>query len=386
MIVVKLFRLLFGFVTFRAAGGFPERFLNLCRAEHLPIWHLRSDSDGLTARTAAADYKRLRPIAAKAGMRLTLLRKRGAPFALRRLRGRQGLLIGAGCVCLLLGLLHGRIWSIELQNETSVPSAEILAAFAQAGVRTGARMAALDEGTVERAAILQLPRIQWTNVNFGGCAAVIAVREATPDSIEDNTNAPANLVAARDGTILLMQPFRGTAAVKRGLPVLKGELLIAGMTENKDGVTRFCRAAGYVTAQTRRRCTVALPQTATLQMQTGLTRQVRLQLFSLTLPAPRGGGFCEVSAPVIRGVTLPFAVRTYTQHTAAAVDYAPTPQEAQLLCALTFFDRCCEEFRWLTVEQAQICADGGGLHGDFLCTENIGACVPMEIAEEPGGE
>ena len=382
MIVIKLFRLLSGFVIFRASGGFPERFLNLCRAEHIPIWRLRSGSEGLTARTAAADYKRLRPVAAKAGMRLELLRKRGAPFALRQLRGRQGLLIGAGCVCLLLCLLHGRIWSIELQNATAVPSAEILAAFAQAGVRTGARMAALDEGTVERAAVLQLPRIQWVNINFGGCAAVIDVREAKPDAIEDNTNAPANLVAARDGTILLMQPFRGTAAVRRGLPVLKGELLISGMTENKDGTTRFCRAAGYVTAQTRRRCTAAQPKHAALKMQTGMRRRARPQVFSLAMPAPRGGGFCEVSAPVIRGVTLPFGLRTYTQRTVADVEYSPTPQEAQLLCALTFFDRCCEDFRWLTVEDAQIRADADGLHGDFLCTENIGACVPLEIAED----
>ena len=384
MIVIKLFRLLCGFVSFRASGGFPERFLNLCRAEHIPIWRLRSGGSCLTARTAAADYKRLRPVAAKAGMRLELLQKRGAPFALRRLRGRQGLLIGAACVCLLFGLLQGRVWSIEVENPTAVPSAEILAAFAQAGLRTGVRMTALDEGTVERAAILQLPRIQWVNVNFGGCAAVIAVREAKPDAIEDKTAAPANLVAARDGTIELLQPFRGTAAVKRGLPVLKGELLISGMTENKDGVTRFCRAEGYVTAQTQRRCTFALPQTTALKKQTGLRRTARLQLFSLTLPAPRGGGFREDSAPVIRGVALPFGVRYYTQRAVAPVDFTPSPQEARLLCALAFFDRCCEDFRWLTVEDAQIRADGGGLHGDFLCTENIGACVPMEIAEEPG--
>lgn len=383
MIVLQLFRFLFGYVVFRAEGGFPERFLNLCRVEHIPIWRLRSSGNGLTARTAAADYRRLRPVAARSGMRLQLQQKRGVPFALRRLRGRQGLLIGLACACLLLGLLHSRVWSIELQNETGVPSAEILAAFEQAGLRVGARIQALDEGTVERAAIRQLPRIQWVNVNFGGCAAVIAVREAKPDAVEAPADAPANLVAARDGTVQLLQPFRGTAAVKRGAAVLKGELLISGVTDNKDGSAGFCRADGYVTAQTHRRCTVSLPQAGTLQMRTGLTRQLRPQVFSLSLPAPRGAQFREVAAPVIRGVTLPFALVTYTRHSLAPADHALPPADAAQLCALTFFERCSADFRWLAVEQADIRRTETGLRGDFICTENIGAAVPFELAQEP---
>ena len=382
MIFRRLFQFLCGFVVFRASGGFPERFLNLCRLEHVPLWRLRSSGDALTARTAAANYKRLRSVAARSGMRLRIVKKRGAPFALRRYRGRYGLLIGAALLLLLFPALQGRIWSIEVQNQTAVPSAEILNAFAQAGVRLGTRADRLDESAVERAAILQLPRIQWANVNFGGCAAVIEVREAKPDETETPGDAPANLVAARDGTIRLMQPFHGTAAVKAGTPVLKGDLLIGGMIEHRDGTTQFCRAAGYVTAATARRFTAPLPLSHPVLQRSVVQRRLRISVFTLALPAPREAAFREVSAPVIRGVTLPFFLVRYTAHTATETVFEPTPEEGRLLCALTFFDDCCEALRPVRVEQAAVVRTAGGMEGRFACEENVGLLRPLEIVQE----
>ena len=40
MILVRLLRWLFGYVTFRGTGDFPERFMNLCAREEINLWEV----------------------------------------------------------------------------------------------------------------------------------------------------------------------------------------------------------------------------------------------------------------------------------------------------------------------------------------------------------
>ena len=59
--------------------------------------------------------------------------------------------------------------------------------------------------------------------------------------------------------------------------------------------------------------------------------------------------------------------------------------QAKLLAALRFSEKCAEEFRYLKVKSEKVSvnekADGITVGGEFVCIENIGKEVPLEIEE-----
>ena len=69
MFFIKLIRFLCGYVRFRAKGGFPERFINLCSKENIPLWDISGSKGEMYAKTTIRGYHRIRACARKSGMR-----------------------------------------------------------------------------------------------------------------------------------------------------------------------------------------------------------------------------------------------------------------------------------------------------------------------------
>ena len=86
MLFVHLIRFLCGYVRFRATGGFPERFINLCSRENIPLWDISGGKEVLYAKTTIRGYHRLRSCARKSGMRPRVSERYGLPFLLHRHR------------------------------------------------------------------------------------------------------------------------------------------------------------------------------------------------------------------------------------------------------------------------------------------------------------
>lgn len=378
MLILKFLRLFFGYVMFTASGGFPERFLNLCRRNKITLWDLKCDNSIITACTDCGAYRRIRSSARKSGMRVRIKKKCGLPFFLARHSRRAGVLIGAFVCVALISVLSTRIWSIDVTGNVRVPSEEITAAFEKLGVRKGAAGGRIDIGSVEIAALRELPELSWLNINIEGSAARIEVRErvVTPDIDADST--PADIVAARDGQIVLLRPFNGTQEQKVGNPVLKGDLLISGIEENKDLTVSFCRASGYVVARTSR--SVAAAQNTKLSVQREIKRRttyvVNFLFFSIPLGSAGDSAYSEKSDLFINGVTLPMGIIKRTEKVLEPCEITLNEEKARLLAVTRFFDKCTVDFRYMKVESESIktekSADSLTVSGSFVCLENIG--------------
>lgn len=378
MLVLKFLRLFFGYVMFTASGGFPERFLNLCRRNKITLWELKCENSVITACTDCGAYRRIRSAARKSGMRVRIKKKCGLPFFLARHSRRAGVLIGALVCASLISILSTRIWSIDVTGNVRVPAEEITAVFEKLGVRKGAAWGKIDVGSVEIAALRELPELSWLNINIDGSAAKIEVRERiiTPDI--DADSAPADIVAARDGQIVLLRPFNGTQEQKVGNAVLKGDLLISGIEENKDLTVSFCRAGGYVVARTNR--TAEAAQTAKLSAQREIKRDttyvINFLFFSIPLGRAGDSAYSERSDLFINGVTLPMGIIKRTEKVLEPCEITLSEEKAQLLAVTSFFDKCTEDFRYMKVESGKISADkkpdGCTVSGSFVCLENIG--------------
>lgn len=385
MLLMKLIGLIMGYVSFSARSGFPERFINLCRLNKIPLQNLRCSGNVLTAQTDRNSYKRIRPVARKSGMKMRIEKKHGLPFFIRRHSRRCGLIFGAFFCLAAVIFLSTRIWRIEVTGNNRVSAEEITAVFASLGVREGAKSSGINASETEAAALRKLPDVSWLNINFSGCTAIIEVRETVKRPEADNDNRPSNLVAARDGRILIMRPFNGTAEVTAGTPVLKGDLLISGIEENKDLTADFCRAEGYVVAETVRTADFAMPQSFKVRRKTDCSRKYTLHFlfFNIPLGKKMNTGFTETTRLFVKNVSLPFGISKTVENTYAEASCNLNTDDAMLLASLRFGEARLEEFRGREIKNSRISADlqGGTVKiiGEYDCIENIGATSLMQI-------
>lgn len=386
MLLLKFLRFISGYVSFSARGGFPERFINLCRLNRINLWELKSVNSVICACTDCSGYKKLRKAAKKSGMRVRIEKKHGLPFFLNRHSHRAGVLAGMCFCAAVICILSTRVWSVDVVGNVNVPEEQIVEVFEGLGVKRGVSGNKVDIIAVENAALQQIDELSWVNINFNGCAAVIEVREREkiPDVQEEK---PSEIVAARDGQIVILRPFNGTQEQKIGNAVLKGDLLISGIRENRDLTVSFCRAKGYVVARTNRKLDCEVKKEFTAEKSVAGRNSYVLEFLNFSIPLGKSSEkfYAEKTELKINGVTLPFALIRRSEAVKESVAVKLTDEQAQLLAGLRFFEQCSEEFRYLKTESEKITADtqqdGCTFSGEFVCIENIGREIPMDIEE-----
>ena len=125
--------------------------------------------------------------------------------------------------------------------------------------------------------------------------------------------------------------------------MLKGELLISGMEENKDLTVSFCRADGYVVARTAKSFSASCPAEFSAERVTKAKRSFRLNFLTLSVPLtpPAGeGAYAEQKRLRLNGVTMPVGVTVSTVQEKAPADISLSESRAQLnppkqICAPT---------------------------------------------------
>lgn len=387
MLVLRFLRFITGYISLTAEGGFPERFINLCRLKGIILWELRSRNGVITACTDRKGYLKIRPVARKSGMKVRIKKKHGLPFFLNRHSRRVGILIGL-CFCVAaLSILSTRIWSIDVTGNIRVPSEEIIEAFEELGIKKGVAGNKIDITAAEISALQKLPDISWLNINISGSAALIEVRERADSPENDEDNTPSDIIAARDGQIVILRPFNGTQEQKIGNPVLKGDLLISGIEENKDLTVSFCRAKGYVVARTNR--SVGVSQSR--EIEAGIPADekksyiIDFLFFSVPIGKIPDDAYMERTGVRINGVTLPVGFTRCVRTEYSEKTLTVSQEKAALLAALNFYEKCNEEFRYLRVEKSEISfaqtENSCSIGGKFVCIENIGEEREMQIEE-----
>ena len=114
MFLVRFLRWLLGWVRLETEGGFPEKLLNQAAKAGLPLWNSCRQGIRMTTCCYARQYKKLRPLAKKACVRMRVKERHGIPFFLHRYRARAGLAAGILVYALLLQFLSGRIWIVHV--------------------------------------------------------------------------------------------------------------------------------------------------------------------------------------------------------------------------------------------------------------------------------
>jgi len=393
---MKLLRFFSGYVRFSAEGGFPERFLSDAAANGLQITDAVRQGERFSAACPAGHYRRLRPLAKRACMRLKLTRKTGLYFHLFPYRKRVGLPIGLILAAILLWVLSGRIWVVTVQSEVPVDEDAILAAVAESGVFVGCSIKNVDMQTLRIEALSKLDTLVYVSVNPSGCVARVAVNTRVPTpSIQDFHQNYSNVIAARDGRILRTEVYSGQAAVAAGDGVTEGMLLVSGTVQSGAGNLLLRRAAGKIIAETEHTvcATVALEETQFLPQGTPVCRPFfrflrwDIPLFSHT---PLYGRFAvntrprlphngEFSLPIglvdTRYTPLAETVVTHSKEEAAAIAIQRLQEN---IAALTESGVTVTRELDRTVTATDTAYT---VSVTLLCEENIAREIPLNFAE-----
>ena len=383
MLIIKLLRYLRGYVSFRAENGFPERFLNLCRRYGIALWDLKSRGGVLTACTDCTSYKKLRTVAKKSGMKMRLSGKFGLPFFIGRHSFRLGVPIGMLTGLAILLVLSSRIWCIQVSGNTSIPAEVIVAAFEQLGVKQGASAAKIESSATEIEASKLMPELSWININIDGCKAYIEVREAVAKPETEDKEGRSNIVASRDGTIVELRPFSGTQEQKIGVAVLKGDLLISGIKENKDLSSSFCKASGYVVAQTNRNLETQIAKKFEAYRKTAVKKSAVLKFFGFSIPLGRQceGGYKVEKHLRINRTDLPLGIVYKINESYGKTELNLSDSRAQRLAWAELLGNCADSFRGCEIKTITVSDSGGKLKAAVTCLENIAKEQPFEVEE-----
>lgn len=183
---------------------------------------------------------------------------------LRNFAMRTGLIVGLGAGLLLNIIASFFVWNITLYGDGL--DSEILSALKTNGVGVGTLKGSLSEDEIEQILYENVEKLSLVDATFYGCNLVINYTAVTSGMEEDT--GQTNIVAKTDGIISSITVLEGTALVKINDYVQKGQVLIAGYTE-EDGEITECQAKGQVYAYTFKSATVEFPLEKVILTRTG---------------------------------------------------------------------------------------------------------------------
>lgn len=250
--MVRLLRLLRGYVIFVISGSCPERFINICTYNGINVWGVKSREGEVYCCTLAANYRIIRKLSRRCSAKVRIKKKRGLPFIFNRNKNRVGLIIGAVCFLIIFKILSLFVWTVDIYGAQTISNYEARQVMESVGIYEGVYGKFESLKNIQTRAMIAFGNVSWLTVNINGSSGEVKISESVPKGEIVDKNTPCNIKAECDAQILRVDAYSGVSAVNSGDAVVKGNLLISGVVENEQGAVSLVHANGVVWAKTNR--------------------------------------------------------------------------------------------------------------------------------------
>lgn len=330
-----IYRWIKGYLKVRFYGDFFEKILDIAALNGITLWGLRLVKNGIEAHITVKDFKKLRSIKKRRGIKAKILLKKGLPFHIKKHRHRAGFLLGLVVFIAFIELMSGYVWVIEVEGNETVPDQTILSKCEELGIVCGIPSSYIDPKVHRQLLLMKSEELAWASFNVEGSKLTVNVSETR--SADKKTGA-SNLKALYDGIIKGIDIKSGSCVVKAGDVVKKGDLLVSGVVE-ESGQTKFLNAEGKIIAETIQEITLT---EAFLQKEyiasPDTERRYLLEVFALKLPLYLGSikGEYEseysVSELSLFGAKLPLKLhkRSFTYGQTVEIKYSEAELKERL--------------------------------------------------------
>ena len=249
MKIRNIYMHLTGFVTISIEGFFVERFINSCFSNDIFIWDLKREKNTyLKLKISVKDFKKIRKIAKNTKCKVKLENKKGLPIIFYKYGKRKTFAIALGIIAIFVFISTRFIWNIEVIGTQNIDNNEIISELKENGIDIGVRKNSLELEKIINIIRLKRDDISWIGIDVKGTNLIVKINESdkTPEVI-DKTKV-CNIVADRSGLISSIVVHSGTAKVKVGDKVEKGDLLVEGIMEGKYTGVRSVHAQADIIA------------------------------------------------------------------------------------------------------------------------------------------
>lgn len=162
---------------------------------------------------------------------------------------RIAFLLGAFVFCFLIYYYSTYIWTIEINDLKNTSPFEIREILKAKGIEIGVSKKKINFNEIEEEIVSENKNIAWVNLKAVGSKLIVeAAERAQPPEIKENKEYK-DILASKDGEIVRIYTTGGTASVKPGDMVRKGQILISA-NEGKEGNVYDVEPKGVVIAKT----------------------------------------------------------------------------------------------------------------------------------------
>ena len=316
-----LFHFLTGYVIIKIEGKGIENFLNLLNSEKIYIRRLKKRGTQFsTGEINPAYYHRVKLFSRECGLKISVFKRGGMPFALLRLKRRKAFCAGFFAAVFILLFLCSRIWVISIDETDPEKRARLEAALTENGIVCGMPRRELKPFEVQKSVLGSHDEYSWFWIEVKGTVATVSVRyRKKPPKITDTYDI-CNLIAKKDGIIEKITVRNGNAEVEKGTAVTKGQLLVSGVLPNDIMSAMYVHADADVIARVKRSSEKSVSLITTERIKTGKTEKkysacIFGKNFNLFLKSPSfkhyDGNIREKRFKLFGNYYMPLVIRTY---------------------------------------------------------------------------
>ena len=250
MIIKILLGYILGYLELDVEGYYIERFINLCRTNKIIIWHLKRKNEIiLNFRVNVQDFRKVCRLVRKTKCKMQIKNKKGLPFLLHRYKKRKIFFTLLLVFIFLLFLSSNFVWNVDISEQNGENLENITQDIEDAGLKIGQLKSKINTKEIINKIRLQRIDIAWMGIELKGTNEIVKIVKADSKPEIVNQNEYCSIISNKEGIITKINAQAGTANVKVGDTVRKGETLINGWMEGKYTGIRYVHAAGEVQAK-----------------------------------------------------------------------------------------------------------------------------------------
>ncbi len=167
-------------------------------------------------------------------------------------RKRWGIIIGSVVFVILISYFSSILWSLDISGNSRLTELDVKDLLKECGVYEGVRLSEINNDLVRIKMMALSKDIAWISVNVKGMRAEVIVSESERVPEKEDMPQYSHIVASFDGIVTGIVIERGQQMVRVGEAVKKGDLLVSGIIEERDGDITLVNASAKIYAQTNK--------------------------------------------------------------------------------------------------------------------------------------
>lgn len=252
----------------------PERIINLLWNKGVIIKNVRKvNISTVRFYISIRDYKHLEESAKATNSKIRITSRSGMHFIIMKVKRYLSFAAGSVLFLVLIYYMSTFIWSIEIETEKYLSPYEVRKYLMDLGVRPGIKKKDTSVARIEEE-MKKREDIMWIRARVEGSKMKIKVAERKSPPIIEEDNSINNIISKMDGEVIRVYTVSGTAIVKPGDLVKKGDILI-NAEQGKEGATYITKAEGDVIAKTFYEFNKSIKLKGTLKEPTGNMKEER---------------------------------------------------------------------------------------------------------------